>query len=591
MHIQQLHLTNFKGFSDFTVECHPFTVLAGPNSGGKTSILHAIQLLDDVFRFAFGNSDNLNLSSPYWDNNPGNSVHRVMPSDPDALWFDKRTAEPFLITARYAQNVEVSLEVLGPSRYQLDIFKDGTSIKGTFQQSGCREIIEEIFNRKSFFLPAIGGISPVETFVSKPTLSVEIDAGRMQEHWRSYLWWLFERGDKEGWERIVEIVERYLPGVRIYPPRLSDASSPAVEIVFNEGSAQFDIGASGGGLRTLLNLAAIMQYSSSQCLLIDEPDAHLHGSLQTKVAQMLSDFAAESGTQIFVTSHAPDFIAEVSTGDLMWIDRADKVSKQCNELGRVLVNLGSMTKADAIRSAGADRLLFVEGPLDKNILGQMLQHYSGENPFNNPTVKCCNLLDGKGNSAHLPVIARLLREAYGLYVRIAAILDNDYELNAIEEPDKDNNVLLLSLRRKEIENYLIEPAVIEKAACLSAERRQENTLQSIKSPTIDEVNDELLHILEIDEIKKKMDEQYISRYILYDLNYSTARKEFDAKWANMEWRLRNCPGKEVLKRLRAWCKSTYKLNLSDHDLIESLEACPSDIAEVADKLKRFLNLV
>ena len=57
MIIEHLHLQSFKGFRDFNLECSQFTVLVGRNNGGKTSILQAIQLLHDIFVFAFGNGE------------------------------------------------------------------------------------------------------------------------------------------------------------------------------------------------------------------------------------------------------------------------------------------------------------------------------------------------------------------------------------------------------------------------------------------------------------------------------------------------------------------------------------------------------
>jgi len=54
MLIKGLHLTSFKGFSDFEVDFSPFTTLVGPNSGGKTSILRAVQLAFDFFALSFG---------------------------------------------------------------------------------------------------------------------------------------------------------------------------------------------------------------------------------------------------------------------------------------------------------------------------------------------------------------------------------------------------------------------------------------------------------------------------------------------------------------------------------------------------------
>ena len=41
-----------------------------------------------------------------------------------------------------------------------------------------------------------------------------------------------------------------------------------------------------------------------------------------------------------------------------------------------------------------------------------------------------------------------------------------------------------------------------------------------------------------------------------------AEKEFLKQWSDDDWRIRCCPGKEVLKRLRKWLQDTFSLTLS-----------------------------
>ena len=64
MFIEELKLTLFKGFREFTLACSPFTCLVGLNSQGKTSILQAIRLLHDIITFAFRNGDQPDFAKP-----------------------------------------------------------------------------------------------------------------------------------------------------------------------------------------------------------------------------------------------------------------------------------------------------------------------------------------------------------------------------------------------------------------------------------------------------------------------------------------------------------------------------------------------
>jgi predicted ATPase len=64
MRLKQLKLHRFCGFSDFTLDFNDLTVLVGPNSGGKTTVLRAIRFATDAIRGCFGDRDEPNLQKP-----------------------------------------------------------------------------------------------------------------------------------------------------------------------------------------------------------------------------------------------------------------------------------------------------------------------------------------------------------------------------------------------------------------------------------------------------------------------------------------------------------------------------------------------
>jgi hypothetical protein len=127
MIIEELRLLSFKGFRDFSVQFSPFTCLVGPNNSGKTSVLHAVQLLHDIFRFAFGGGPRPDFGNIRWTSNPSESLQRLT-LDPDALWLHKKTAEPCKIQARLSSGIEIHLDITGRSRYSLSLTLNGSSV-------------------------------------------------------------------------------------------------------------------------------------------------------------------------------------------------------------------------------------------------------------------------------------------------------------------------------------------------------------------------------------------------------------------------------------------------------------------------------
>ena len=423
-----------------------------------------------------------------------------------------------------------------------------------------------------------------------------VNQGRDAECWRSRLLWLYNDGDKESFRNLVELVQRYLREAKILPPRLTHEQPPKVLVEFEEEGITFDISTSGGGLRTLLNLAAVLHFSRTGCILCDEPDSHLHGSLQAAIARMLYDHSVETNRQVFVATHAADFIAQIPLENVVWIDRKESEGRSCGNLGRVLADLGSVSKADAVRAWGADKVLFVEGSLDKTVLSYMFGLVGATNPFADPAVLVAALPSGKGDRVHLCAHRKFVRETCQVEVAIACLTDNDYELDTHGGHAAENTegVLLLSLPGKETENFFLEPDVLATALAATARRRKEFTGAEVTLPPRNEIVEKLMATLEDEDTREYVRWQLVPRYrdsLEQGLDPSTresrADKWFDEHWGDEKWRLRNCPGKAVLKKLRDWCQREYGLTLTAKALLEAVTEPPPGIAEVAQRLQAF----
>lgn len=609
--IEEVHLVSFKGFKNFKLKCSQFTTLVGMNNSGKTSILQAIQLVHDVCKFVFGGYVNHDIQRPsfidpqwssYFGFKSSGIIERQNSGDPDALWLNKKTSIPCKIALKLSDNLEIRIEITGRENYSLDILKNGETIKHKIQEPVNQKIVEDFFLFFPTFVPPTASLPPIEQFIHHPELRQKLDRGLIAECWRSYLYWLCNDGDNRNSNRVVEIVQKYLPDTVLKLPQLTHQSPPQVLIEFEEDETNFDISVSGGGLRTISSLAVILHFSKSRCLLLDEPDAHLHSTLQHQVAQMLLDHSAEKNVQVFVTSHAPDFIAEIPVEYLTWIDRTKQESLTCNGVGQFLAELGAVTKADAIRNYGANKILFVEGGIDRTVLSKFASYFFQEdstriNPFADSSVIIAELPDGKGDSKYLDSFQKLLFEAFRIDVKIACIVDNDYELSINDSSIEDvgaSNTLLLHLNRKEIENYLLDYAVIAQAAADLVEERKKYTGKSMSCPTVEEIQAEVNSILDSPEIRRIVKCQVVPKYrerLDHSLDPSSKERKgekwFDEKWNDESWRIRNCPGKEVLTRLRRWCQQTYRLTLTPPKLAATLHQLPDDVQEIMDKLQEY----
>lgn len=206
----------------------------------------------------------------------------------------------------------------------------------------ARKVINELYNFQAQFVPPVGTISSQEQELSWPALQQLLARGKTTETWRNQLHWLNEGEKPESFQHVANLVKQYISNVDIKPPsRTREGNPPNVVIRYEEDSIEYDISASGGGVRTILTLAIAMELSKAPILLFDEPDAHLHSSVQRRLAHFLCDQASDT-RQVIMTTHAPDIIEEVPIESLVWVDKNAQNGKRCDDVCKVLVDLGPL---------------------------------------------------------------------------------------------------------------------------------------------------------------------------------------------------------------------------------------------------------
>ena len=68
---------------------------------------------------------------------------------------------------------------------------------------------------------------------------------------------------------------------------------------------------------------------------------------------------------------------------------------------------------------------------------------------------------------------------------------------------------------------------------------------------------------------------------------ANAEQWFTKQWEDGQWRIRNCPGKSVLKKVRNWAQNGFGLTLTTKLIMDALTECPADIADTAQKLQTY----
>ena len=596
MHLEELVIHNFRGFKDYTLKLKPFTVLIGENNSGKTSVLQAIQLVYESIQVLFGGGEHPRFTGINWQVDLTQPLSHFGLSDTELIFF-KKVPEGLQISAKWSNGLQLNLSAFQKTAFNFELFENGTSIADKLNEPRVQELIISVYSSKAIMLPPVGTISPNETFIARPHMDAQQAQGRYNETWRGNLFWRYNSGDKTAFDDLYEFIRTYIPNSNVHPPRLSEDNPPKFVIEYDEDSNIYDISSSGGGLRTLISIATILKLTKASCILLDEPDTHLHSKLQRDIAEILLEHSESQNIQMVIATHSPDIIDSVPLDSLLFIDRLMSEAVPVDNVGNALVSLGALTNSQAVAATGAKSIINVEGRGDKIVFPECAKKIGIEFP-GVPDARL--IASGKKNLEELKHIHRGMRDFFKVDMKIVAINDLDYdsiaqEMEGIKE-EREKGVLLLTLGKKEIENYLLDANAITKAV----KERLEKRGKSYESyPPIDNegvIKDMIIKCLERYKndlswkIKPLIRDELSNNNSGWDASKLEMEndKKFEELWGKEEWRLSACPGKDVLKDIRTEIQKKWGVSVSNRLLCQTLDSVPDDIQSVFTKLKDFL---
>lgn len=230
------------------------------------------------------------------------------------------------------------------------------------------------------------------------------------------------------------------------------------------------------------------------CVLIDEPELHLHPNLQVKVLDYLRLLAsAERRTQVIIATHSPTIVEYASFEELYLLRPVELVEPEANQLVRVandeerLAFLRDVFGTTANLTA-MQPLVIVEGIRERDATKAMPDRklYRALHPqFDSVT-----LIAG-GGKGECKALLRVLNEALGSFshqLRAIALLDRNGEGEG-----QYGSVKLLPVAM--IENFLLDPDSLWEAIQSVVERTGLCTVDDVA-----EAMDRLLDEVENDEI-------------------------------------------------------------------------------------------
>lgn len=502
--ISKVTISNFKRFkeaTDFVLKPDGVTFLAGGNNSGKSTLLQALAVWEFARSVIEVNKGRIGLNADGASQGIGVSAEEFSPialPNLKHLWSDLRVfsgkrGDGYTLRIRCDWQ---SVSKIPSDRYLefgLALSNDRLFLKRTASDLRPGDTVPRLA-----YLPPFAGIGPREERLSPAARKRWIGRGLAGAVLRNILYdfWKQNRDDREkakspigrisrgalarlrrndSWEQLHKVLEEvFKTGLSIR--EFNELYHTTIEVFAWEGhlvnkqfrkkarAPQKDLMVEGSGFLQWLSVYVLALNKGLDVLLLDEPDAHLHPALQGHLIQKLSQLARENQKQVLLATHSTTILSETK------VDRIFRMEDRAylgDEGGRVrlFVGLGS-DYAPRFDQLKRYKLLFLhDGPSDINILKAWATTLGWTWPDN---LVCWAY---KRNSRERGILFEELRNEIPDLKALSLEDRDDFPLAMTAENLTFNNSALfykgLGLRRwrrRNIENYLLHPEAIARAA-------------------------------------------------------------------------------------------------------------------------------
>jgi len=355
--LNKITIRNFKRFGKAEIELGNPVVFTGPNNSGKTSAMQALALWDiGVKRWHEKRS-----GGGAQEKKKGVTVNRrdlvsIPVPHANLLWHGLHTRDTRKVDgAQRTDNIRIDIIVEGTRKdksWVCGLEFDYTNPESFY----CRPLRLDgdermpvpaaVVEAKIAFLPPMSGLAATETRLDDGAINVRISEGRTAEVLRN-LCYRVQQENPEQWEVIKNEIQR-LFGVRLNEPRYI-AERGEVAMDYKDRNFTLDLSSSGRGLQQTLLLLAYMGANPGAVLLLDEPDAHLEILRQRQTYKLISDMAADSGSQVIAASHSEVLLNEAADRDsvIAFIGKPHPLADRKNPLLKALREIGFEQYAQA----------------------------------------------------------------------------------------------------------------------------------------------------------------------------------------------------------------------------------------------------
>lgn len=377
-----IELNKFKKFDEINIDVNEvgLTLISGVNNSGKTSILHALAVWEYAKILLVNYRGNESLLEDYNVEKKGLGVapESFSPINIPSLrylWKDQRTNGSYELKIKVGWKGKENRNLFLELAFTLN--GNNFAIKKSDSNLSDTDKIPTIA-----YLPPFGGMNESESWQSKADRRKLIGKGQAGSVIRNLLLDLHNaheevieqkkaeffpdkkrltQADQEKlksidteWRQLKEILAEVFH-VHLFVHDFDShfhnfISIDVLDLVKNPEtlekeritSSKRDLMVEGSGFLQWLSVFALALDKNNDVLLLDEPDAHLHSSLQSLLLEKLEKICEDNSKQILMVSHSSELIKSIDYQKVLHVENSKAEYLKCNE-EKVLVleGLGS----------------------------------------------------------------------------------------------------------------------------------------------------------------------------------------------------------------------------------------------------------
>jgi ABC-type cobalamin/Fe3+-siderophores transport system ATPase subunit len=584
LQLKAIEVDGLKGFDNTRIELCPLSVLTGPNNSGKSTVLQAIALAFECIRRSI-DYDRWTLKKT------GSSVGEFgfLPvNHPKDLWY-KTIWKPSADRERYIKVKLLfsnDLVITARIRYLFGALNVGLEVTEPVSSSIVKQLARAI---PIYILSTQGPVSH-EDRLSLAHIHMLLNMRETNKIIRNILLELQINEKLEELSYIQSVVKRYF-SIDLDSITYDAKYDLEIRAPIEQEDFKLDLISEGSGFNQILLLATVVVWSKPRIVLLDEPDAHLHSSVQSQLLEFLTELVEKNNVQIILATHSKDLIGQTPLEFIIPIDRSRRINKPLESIDHLLLEYkrqGTISNVDLALLYQTKRCIFVEGETDDAILHKIAERLK-IGIFQGRNQAVVFGFGGIDKSSYLPSIVQLFERLVGERLHWGLIQDSHSNIPEIKarnaQKARDSGVPLFhQWSEHSIENYLIKPFILKEA--ISRKKPElgitDAQIEELLSTAIGKIQDEeerdFIDSTRVAFRKYEIDEDPTLTAVRYKNTLDTLEKKLKA-----------FSGKRVYGRFVDELQGRFGVNLRIDDIINILDErnFPTEIKSCLEEFNVF----